>query len=170
MIAVLLLLNCQKPGRSSAMVELLQLQCRTVTVILYLILHIFQKSTPDLVRFTARHELYFIHRKMRQQSERFDLKSFCDTSHLQIEQLCPLKHLVHRINSFVFRTLVRLGPYKSKCICDTHSMNENVLRNICHPFKDTQPWREHYNFSTLLYYVSLISHPTKVGLERTDSS
>lgn len=107
---------------------------------------------------------------MRQQGERFDLKSFCDTSHLQIEQLCPLKHLAHRF-SFMFRTLVGSGPCKSNCIYDTYSMNENVLKNICHPFKDTQrPWREHYNFSTRLYYISLISHPTKARLERTDSS
>lgn len=139
MIAVLSLLNCQNPGRSSAMVELPQLRCRTVTVILYLILHIFKKSTPDLVRFTVRHELYFIHRKMRQQGERFDLKSFCDTCHLQIEQLCPLKHLVHRINSFMLRTLVGSGPYKSKSTYDTDCMNENVLRNTCHSFKDTWP-------------------------------
>lgn len=74
---------------------------------------------------------------MRQQGERFDLKSFCDTSHLQIEQLCPLKHLVHRINSFMLKTLVGSGPCKSKAIYDTHSMNENVLRNTYHPFKDT---------------------------------
>lgn len=149
------------------MVELLQLRCRTVTVILYLISHIFKKSTPDLVRFTARHELYSIHRKMRQQGERLDPKSFYDTSHLQIEQLCPLKHLVHRINSFMLRTSVGSGPCKSKSIYDTHSLNENILWNICHPFKDTRPWREHCNFNTLLYYVSLISHPAKAGLERT---
>lgn len=49
-------------------------------------------------------------------------------------------------------------------------MNENVLRNICHPFKDTWSWQEHYNFNTLFYYVLLISHPAKAGLERSGSS
>lgn len=111
MIVALLLLNYQKLQSSSAMVELLQLQCRTMIVILQLILYIFKKSIPDLVRFITRHETYFIHRKMRQ-GKRFDLKSFYHTSHLKIKQLCPVSTLYAELTVLCLEHLQDQGHAK----------------------------------------------------------